>query len=303
MIFAQMLQAILQHSGTQKPTGQQTLPSNLIENLDNIGAFRGRPAYRYIMAAMQRTQLIEKLNDQISTVNEKRTLIERFITHTGFQPRLVYALTEALSSALGLTDYPTIEQSTPHHAHPHSLTTKDTLTHLNTLFLINRETEPFRGITIINPTITEIIHPTQTTPGGIKLTVTLKRTKNSGSASLHYAVYTANTTSPTPNKSENTSTDKNPTTPTPNTSNPPPHIDSIATVTTPPTAPSIGTVHPSDSNAIPTPIDKTIDFSHLTLLTTGIADTITIQTPTPHPISTIIKCNPHTISLILLYLD
>ncbi len=280
MIFAQMLQAILQHSGTQKQTGQQTLPSNLIENLDNIGAFRGRPAYRYIMAAMQRTQLIEKLNDQISTVNEKRTLIERFITHTGFQPRLVYALTEALSSALGFTDYPTIEQSTHHHANPHSLTTKDTLTHLNTLFLINRETEPFRGITIINPTITEIIHPTQTTPGGIKLTVTLKRTKNSGSASLHYAVYTANTTSPAPNKSENTSTD-----------------------TTPSTAPSIGTVHPSDSNAIPTPIDKTIDFSHLTLLTTGIADTITIQTPTPHPISTIIKCNPHTISLILLYLD
>lgn len=280
MIFAQMLQAILQHSGTQKQTGQQTLPSNLIENLDNIGAFRGRPAYRYIMAAMQRTQLIEKLNDQISTVNEKRTLIERFITHTGFQPRLVYALTEALSSALGFTDYPTIEQSTHHHANPHSLTSKDTLTHLNTLFLINRETEPFRGITIINPTITEIIHPTQTTPGGIKLTVTLKRTKNSGSASLHYAVYTANTTSPAPNKSENTSTD-----------------------TTPSTAPSIGTVHPSDSNAIPTPIDKTIDFSHLTLLTTGIADTITIQTPTPHPISTIIKCNPHTISLILLYLD
>ncbi len=144
MIFAQMLQAILQHSGTQKQTGQQTLPSNLIENLDNIGAFRGRPAYRYIMAAMQRTQLIEKLNDQISTVNEKRTLIERFITHTGFQPRLVYALTEALSSALGFTDYPTIEQSTHHHAHPHSLTTKDTLTHLNTLFLINRETEPDR---------------------------------------------------------------------------------------------------------------------------------------------------------------
>lgn len=271
MTFAQMLQAILQNTPTMQNPSALKLPENLTSRLENIGAFRGKPAYRYILTAILRTNLTEILTDKHAPAEETRHSIERFITHTGFQPQLVYAITEAIASASGLTEYPTFQKSPSNTRHQQSLTSHEIITHLNTILHINRETEAARGVALVNPAITAITQPTSTTSAAIKLTATLKRTRPDGSANLHYALYaTTSSESGIPLNPDQTETTGN----QPNT--------------------PMQTINPS---SLP------LDISRLTLLSTGIADTFTIQSPSPHPLTATIPCDPSAITHILLYLD
>ena len=156
--------------------------SATIESLDRMGAFEGKPALRFIIATAIKNGTFRTFQQQNGLSIHTREIIERFITHTGFQQRMVNGIFEAYADALG---WCRSDQEPPQPEITPLPSGQQLNAHLTTLLSIDREKEAYRGATIRNPAITA------SDPRGIRLTATLHRTSPMGSAAMHYALQSA----------------------------------------------------------------------------------------------------------------
>lgn len=176
MTFAESLQIALTETGGDFNT--QTL-----QNLEQLGAFAGKPALRFIVSTAIKNGTFAQFATYDAWNAESHLCMERFIAHTGFQPRIAMGIFEAYASCLNWANSPNSANG-PSQSIAVARTETDLVTHLNNHIEINREKEPHRGVTVEMPCVAD------TSARTIKLTATLKRTHPLCSATLNYALRT-----------------------------------------------------------------------------------------------------------------
>ncbi len=169
---------------------QNTIPLATINKLDDMGAFSGHPAMRFIMTTAVRNGAFSRFAACGAWNSDAKAEIERLIAHTGFQPNLTNLVFSAYAEAMqwipanaqklqeSIVSEPQGIYRTPNRQH-HTQSSPPTIS-------INREKEPYRGITIENAT-TSVIASNK-----ISLAATLRRTAPLGSGKLGYALTDAN---------------------------------------------------------------------------------------------------------------
>lgn len=158
-----------------------------IHKLDDMGAFAGHPALRFIMTTATRNGTFSRFAACGEWNADAGAEIERLVAHTGFRPNLVDLVFSAYAEAM---------QWIPDNATRHGdciasepeIPWQQRSQYAPPAVGINREKEPYRGITIENAA-TKIVDT-----GKIMLTATLRRTAPLGSGILGYALADADGT-------------------------------------------------------------------------------------------------------------
>lgn len=168
------------------------LDADTLHRLDEMEAFTGQPALRFILATALRNGTLDRFAACGEWNDAAHAEISRLIAHTGLQPHLVENAFDAYARAMKWVPHMPGSQRA-YASEPPITYGEDTDQTPGTApsgihIIINREKEPYRGITAENPAVADA------TPAKITVTATLRRTSAFGSGALCYALRDANGT-------------------------------------------------------------------------------------------------------------
>ena len=161
-----------------------------LRRLDDTGAFAGKPALRFIMTTAVRNGAFSRFAACGAWNADAQTEIERFIAHTGFQPNLTRLVFSAYAESMQWLPADASQPDGLIASEPQGFyaaqNQPSSLQSTPPAISINREKEPYRGITIENANARVI------ESGRIVLNATVRRTSPLGSGNLGYSLTDAN---------------------------------------------------------------------------------------------------------------
>lgn len=175
--------------------GVQPLDEAALLQLDEAGAFAGRPALRFIVLTAMRGGALQQFLTQGEWNDASREIVERFIAHTGFVPSLAEGVFRAYADACGwkmpaagarqpadsmqLASEPAAVYGAATAAEAYG---NDELSAVRGAMTVDREKEAARGVTVEN------FNVVSAAGSHVRCTVTLRRLSPMGSGTLTCAV-------------------------------------------------------------------------------------------------------------------